>query len=145
MRTSEGPLAEFAGVETASAYGRDRGNFQRLGLRERRKKPRKSLREHALSRPWRPDHQQAVFAGGGEHSGVLLSHGNGTLRRLQIDTHRDQGADSGRHSLIDRLMPARHLFEVSVGVYEAGTADARTDSLSSRGKSAFPVSISAPT
>jgi hypothetical protein len=71
MRTSEGPLTEFTRVETGSAYGRDRGNFQRLGLRERREKPRKPLRKHALSRSWRPDHQQTMFAGSGDDECTL--------------------------------------------------------------------------
>src|SRR3984893_18057127 len=71
MRASEGPLTESAHVETGSAYGRDRGNLQRLGLRERRKKPSKPLGEHALSRPWRPDHQQTMFASSGDDECTL--------------------------------------------------------------------------
>ncbi len=78
MRTSEGPLPEFARVEPRRACRRNGGNFQRLGLSQRRKKTRQPLREHAFSGSWRAYHQQAMFSG---------SRNDECLLRYQLPAH----------------------------------------------------------
>jgi len=63
MRGPEGSASEAVGAEARGADGRDRGDFERFSLSQRRKNTGQPLCQHALARPRRTDHQQAVCAG----------------------------------------------------------------------------------
>src|SRR5262249_8662916 len=87
MRSPKRTPAEVTFIEPHGAHGCDGGDFKRFSGGQPRKQPRQALRQHALSRSRRPDHQQAVSAGGSDHQRSLcmdLTSNIGEVERVSV-------------------------------------------------------------
>ena len=67
VRGTKRAAGPAAGIELQAADRGDTGDFERFRRRQRRQQRRQARRQHALAAARRPDHQQAMPPGSGDH------------------------------------------------------------------------------